>query len=55
MVQVAAAMAGKIVSVNLDDAKQDQLIADTLKEMEMDTWLLSGTADNDHGNSLSKG
>ena len=55
MVQVAAAMAGKIVSVNLDDAKQDQLIADTLKEMEMDTWLLSGTADSDHGNSLSKG
>lgn len=55
MVQVAAAMAGKIVSASLDDAEQDQLIADTLKEMEMDTWLLSGSADSGQERSLSKG
>lgn len=55
MIQVAAVMAGKIVSANLDDAKQDQLIADTLKEMEMDTWILSGSADSKHGSGLSEG
>lgn len=55
MVQVAAAMAGKIVSASLDDAEQDQLIADTLQEMEMDTWILSSSVDSGNGSSLSKG
>lgn len=55
MIQVAAAMAGKLVSANLDDAKQDQLIADTLEEMGTDTWILSGSADSKQENSVSKG
>jgi F-type H+-transporting ATPase subunit b len=38
MVQVAAAMAGKIVTASLDKAKQDQLIAETLQEMGNTTW-----------------
>lgn len=39
IVTVAAAMAGKIVAVSLDEGKQSQLIADTLKEMGDETWL----------------
>ena len=38
MIQVAAAMAGKIVSVSLDANEQDQLLQETLKEMGTDTW-----------------
>ena len=39
MIAVATAMAGKIVASSLDDDKQSQLIADTLKEMGDETWL----------------
>ena len=39
MISVATAMAGKIVASSLDDDKQSQLIADTLKEMGDETWL----------------
>lgn len=39
IIGVATAMAGKIVSTSLDDAKQAQLIDETLKEMGDDTWL----------------
>ncbi len=45
MIQVAAAMAGKIVSVSLDANEQDQLLEETLKEMGNDTWNTSGSAD----------
>ena len=39
MISVATAMPGKIVASSLDDDKQSQLIADTLKEMGDETWL----------------
>lgn len=39
MITVATAMAGKIVASSLDEDKQSQLIADTLKEMGDETWL----------------
>ena len=39
MISVAAVMAGKIVASSLDESKQSQLIADTLKEMGDETWL----------------
>jgi F-type H+-transporting ATPase subunit b len=39
MITVAAAMAGKIVAASLDEEKQSQLVADTLKEMGDETWL----------------
>lgn len=39
MISVAAVMAGKIVAASLDEEKQSQLIADTLKEMGDETWL----------------
>ncbi len=38
MIAVAAAMAGKIIEVSLDQAKQDQLVEDALKEMGDRTW-----------------
>lgn len=38
MVAVAAVMAGKLVASSLDDAKQEQLIEEALKEMGDDTW-----------------
>lgn len=39
IIAVASIMAGKIVASSLDDKKQSQLIADTLKEMGDETWL----------------
>ena len=39
IIAVASVMAGKIVASSLDDKKQSQLIADTLKEMGDETWL----------------
>ena len=39
IISVASIMAGKIVASSLDDKKQSQLIADTLKEMGDETWL----------------
>lgn len=39
IIDVAAVMAGKIVAASLDNDKQSQLIADTLKEMGDETWL----------------
>lgn len=39
IINVAGAMAGKIVSSSLDEATQDQLIDETLKEMGDKTWL----------------
>ena len=39
MISVAAAMAGKVIEVSLDEGKQSQLIEDTLKEMGDETWL----------------
>ena len=39
MISVAAAMAGKVIEVSLDEDKQSQLIEDTLKEMGDETWL----------------
>ena len=39
MISVAAAMAGKVIEVSLDEDKQAQLIADTLEEMGDETWL----------------
>lgn len=39
MVNVATVMAGKIVASSLDEEKQSQLIAETLKEMGDETWL----------------
>ena len=36
---MASVMAGKIVASSLDENKQSQLIADTLKEMGDETWL----------------
>ena len=39
IIYVASVMAGKIVASSLDENKQSQLIADTLKEMGDETWL----------------
>ncbi len=39
IISVAGVMAGKIVTSSLDDAAQDQLLDDTLKEMGDKTWL----------------
>ena len=39
IIAVASVMAGKIVASSLDEKKQSQLIADTLKEMGDETWL----------------
>ena len=39
IINVATAMAGKIVASSLDESKQSQLLADTLEEMGDDTWL----------------
>ena len=39
IINVATAMAGKIIEVSLDEDKQSQLIEDTLKEMGDETWL----------------
>lgn len=39
IIEVAALMAGKIVAVSLDEAKQNALIEETLKEMGDNTWL----------------
>ena len=38
MITVAREMAGKLVEVSIDDAKQDSLIDETLKEMGDSTW-----------------
>ena len=39
IINVATAMAGKIVASSLDESKQSQLFADTLEEMGDETWL----------------
>lgn len=39
IINVAMAMAGKIVASSLDESKQSQLLADTLEEMGDETWL----------------
>ena len=39
IINVATAMAGKIVASSLDESKQAQLLADTLEEMGDETWL----------------
>lgn len=39
IIGVATAMAGKLVEGNLDEAKQAELIDETLKEMGDNTWL----------------
>ena len=39
IINVATAMAGKIVASSLDESKQSQLLADTLEEMGVETWL----------------
>ena len=39
IINVAKAMAGKIVASSLDESKQSQLLADTLEEMGDETWL----------------
>lgn len=39
IINVATAMAGKIVAFSLDESKQSQLLADTLEEMGDETWL----------------
>lgn len=39
IIEVASLMAGKIVAVSLDEAKQNALIEETLKEMGENTWL----------------
>ena len=39
IINVATAMAGKIVASSLDESKQSQLLADTLDEMGDETWL----------------
>ena len=38
MITVATAMAGKMVSVSMDDSKQNDLLETTLKEMGEETW-----------------
>ncbi len=39
IIGVATVMAGKLVEGNMDEAKQAELIDETLKEMGDDTWL----------------
>jgi F-type H+-transporting ATPase subunit b len=39
IIEVATVMAGKIVTVSLDDEDQANLIQETLKEMGEETWL----------------
>ena len=39
IINVATAMAGKIVASSLDESKQSQWLADTLEEMGDETWL----------------
>lgn len=39
IINVATAMAGKIVASSLDESKQSQLLADILEEMGDETWL----------------
>ena len=39
IINVATAMAGKIVASSLDESKQSQLLADTMEEMGDETWL----------------
>lgn len=39
IINIATAMAGKIVASSLDESKQSQLLADTLEEMGDETWL----------------
>lgn len=39
MITVATAMAGKIVDASIDEATQNRLIDETLKEMGESTWL----------------
>lgn len=39
IINVATAMAGKIVASSLDESTQSQLLADTLEEMGDETWL----------------
>ena len=39
IINVATAMAAKIVASSLDESKQSQLLADTLEEMGDETWL----------------
>lgn len=39
IINVATAMAGKIVASSLEESKQSQLLADTLEEMGDETWL----------------
>ena len=39
VISVAAAMAGKIVATGMDDATQERLLDETLKEMGESTWL----------------
>ena len=39
IITVASAMAGKVVSANIDAKVQDQLLDETLKEMGENTWL----------------
>ena len=39
IIEVAALMAEKFVSVSLDETKQNALIEETLKEMGDNTWL----------------
>lgn len=39
MVSVATVMAGKIVATSIDDATQERLLDETLKEMGENTWL----------------
>ena len=39
IINVATAMAGKIVASSLDESKQSQVLADTLEEMGDETWL----------------
>lgn len=39
IINVATAMAGKIVASSLDESKQSQLLADTLEEMGDETWI----------------
>ena len=38
MVDIARAMAGKIVSDSIDERKQESLITETLEEMGDETW-----------------
>ena len=39
IIEVAGAMAGKLVAASLDPETQDKLLDDTLKEMDDKTWL----------------